>query len=111
MDDIRIYNRALNALEIDSLLHEQNPTLSINQTSESAFNISLYPNPSTTFLQISSTTQLNTIYSIVGLSGHIVTHGKITGSSTMLNIETLDNGVYFLRIGENNITNLKFIKN
>lgn len=69
-------------------------------------NLKLYPNPSSNYLQISGLQQ-NVTYSIYNI------HGKNISSGTLLpqekiSINTLDSGLYFLRIDSGN--NFKFIK-
>ena len=53
IDDIRIYNRTLSLVEIDSLYIEANPTLGINYLDIKP-SVEIYPNPFTEYLNISN---------------------------------------------------------
>lgn len=111
VDDIRVYNRVLSNVEVDSLFNEPNPaTMSLNE-SQSDINVSIYPNPAQNFIYLTSQENLNTNYSILDISGRVVANGNMQGNNSMLNIEHLTNGVYFLQIGKEDPTNIKFIKN
>lgn len=77
----------------------------------SKIEVVIFPNPTSDFLNISSDAELNTNYTIIDISGRMVANGNMQGNNSILNIENLINGIYFLQIGEQNSTIFKFIKN
>lgn len=70
-----------------------------------------YPNPSHDYLNISTEVELNTTFIILDISGRIISNGIINGNNSILNIEELNTGIYFLQIGDQDRTNIRFIKN
>jgi len=72
----------------------------------------IYPNPSSDFITIE--TPLNTDNSeltIYNISGQQIIKQKMNNAKTLVNIEDLRSGIYFLRvINDNTISVLKFVK-
>lgn len=76
-------------------------TASVDENGNTAFNI--YPNPTTDELFISSDKNfINSEYTISNAVGSEVAKGTIENQLTKLNVNTLPNGVYFIRISNNN---------
>ena len=71
--------------------------------------LQIYPNPVTAELHIEITTQETADYTIFDSRGQLVMQGKLQGKST-INVQSLSNGIYYLKIiGKENAT-MKFIK-
>jgi hypothetical protein len=100
LDDIRIYNRVLNTLEIDSLFNEPNPaTLNISElANESMF---IFPNPAQN--SISIITFEKSEISIINLLGETISSYSIENNS-VIDISQLSIGMYFIRNNKNGIT-------
>lgn len=96
IDDLRIYNRLLSPLEIDSLLNEANPmTTGISDNSPINNTIAVFPNPTKNVINFSAQTNMQ----LTNLSGQIVADRK--------NVKTIDlsdqpKGIYFLILTDNN---------
>ncbi|WP_163410823.1 LamG-like jellyroll fold domain-containing protein [Flavobacterium ajazii] len=81
-------------------------TLSTDKFNGVNNSIKLYPNPSSDFIQISALTKTEN-YAIYNVSGSEVKSGTID-SNTKINIQSLTNGAYFLKLNGGNA--IKFIK-
>lgn len=91
-------------------------TSSINQYSEIAPNIITYPNPTTDnihihFENLETTSSPN--YHLFDLYGRELKQGAISNEETIINIQSLANGVYLLKVADANHTigTAKIIKN
>jgi hypothetical protein len=105
LDDIAIYNRALTQAEITALY---NSTLSISSDTYN-YSINIYPNPVVSTLNIKTDTNLiNQPYSIIDNLGRVVLNGKLNEVESIINVEQLSKGIYYLKIAGNSAT--KFIK-
>jgi uncharacterized repeat protein (TIGR01451 family) len=85
-------------------------TLSIENVEEETFKI--YPNPVSSMLHIQSKLEFNYIH-ITDLNGRVIQTIKLEALNTnhVLNLESLDTGMYFIEIGTlNTKSTLKFIK-
>lgn len=106
LDDIRIYNRTLNALEIDSLFNEPNPAFASVNENEKVNILKVFPNPSNGIITIQ--TEHPTSIEISDLTGKILFTKTISGNESM-DLSTLSNGLYLIR--DNNTHHvIKFIK-
>ena len=76
-------------------------------------NFSIYPNPAREFLIIKSTELSNSTLAIIyDISGKEILSQTINNGESKIRIDMLKNGVYFLKIKNNDKMNvLKFIKN
>ena len=106
IDDIGIWNRALNQQEITDLY---NSTLglpvSINETS-----MKLYPNPTNGNITLEvSSAMVGKRYSIQDFSGRTIRDGKISSSQEQINLQGVARGVYYLSI-ENGSSVIKLVK-
>jgi len=76
--------------------------------------LSVYPNPATDILNISlsNASFKQSLVSIYNISGHLVITSKMNGSDTQLNIDGLSQGIYFVRVSNQNGFNktVKFVK-
>ena len=86
-----------NALGCDSTI-TLNLTLGYTAINEFEENISVYPNPSTTEVMISSSIDLNEDFNVFDQLGREVISGKLKGYTTLLDVSNLMNGNYFIQI-------------
>ena len=71
--------------------------------------IKLYPNPVVSVLNIKTDTNLiNQPYTIIDGLGRVVLNGKFNDVDTIINVDQLSKGIYYLKIAGNNVN--KFIK-
>ena len=111
IDDIFIYDRALTAAEVTTLYNlPQNPSpvgATINEND--LVQLAIYPNPAKNEIKVSNLTgEFN--YEIVSMAGQTLAAGKSTSNQTIAT-EDLSNGVYFIKIQQNNATQtIKFVK-
>ena len=106
LDDIGIWNRALNQQEITDLY---NSTLglpvSINENS-----MKLYPNPTNSNITLEvSIEKIGKSYSIQDFSGRTIRDGKISSTQEQIELEHVARGVYYLSI-ENGSSVIKLVK-
>lgn len=107
IDDIRIYNRVLSPVEVDSLFNEPNPiTIGISDIDPNKNTITVYPNPTTSQIYFSVQTNVK----LTNITGQVILDKK--------NLNTLDlsdqpKGIYFLTHTDNNgqvIQHTKIVK-
>ena len=104
IDDIRIYNIPLTACDIDSLYNMPNPTtVGITQLNNTEI-FKVYPNPTSTILNIANG---QGDYKIIDVFGRIVKEVSIKTDNFQLNTIDFKSGIYFLVSEENSF---KFIK-
>lgn len=99
LDDYRIYNRAINDLEVDSLYKEKTPCSLTNITySHSNPNFSVNPNPTYDWVQIdlSSVSMDNLQFEVIDNLGRTVLHGNLKQSR--VDLSSVVTGVYYLKI-------------
>jgi Secretion system C-terminal sorting domain len=68
---------------------------------------SVYPNPATTVINIQAAEATQDQYAIYNILGSRVAQGNLTGTTTAINVANLQQGVYVIKTGTQN---LKFIK-
>lgn len=112
IDDVRIYKRALSASDIQTLY----TFVGVDENNNLVSNFSIYPNPTSDYLNIVSVKTTFSIdkieiYSINGqiLKSYSKNH---IGDLSQLNISDIADGTYFMKIldTDNNFQTLKFIK-
>jgi len=88
----------------------QRPT-STTKIIENLTDLIIYPNPSNGLLNINTNQKINTV-SVYNMIGNLVMVKNIYNSQSILNIENLTNGVYFIQLNLNDGSSLnsKFIK-
>ncbi len=107
IDDIRIYNLKLTNTEITQLFNETNPiTTSVDETQMENKLINVYPNPTSSILNIEVKDQ--TQISIINMLGEIVKTETIN-SASKLDVSALNSGVYFIQDSKSGKA-IKFIK-
>jgi hypothetical protein len=107
-DDIRMYDRALDVQEVDSLYSFPN-VLEHNEIGQQTFQ--LYPNPVANQLTVSGDAIVGGVIDVVGLDGKIIERfiGNATGKLT-IDVSEYVGGVYFLTVETNSgIHSRKFI--
>lgn len=73
--------------------------------------IKIYPNPVQNELTLQLDNNVFESYKIVDLTGKTVANGKISGSESIISVNSISKGMYILQlIGENQISNHKIIK-
>jgi len=107
IDDIGIWDRALTDQEVNNLYNETLTTTELNK--EAVFEV--YPNPVKNYLNLKVRSNLmGSKYSIYNSLGGIVNSGILNKELNIINIQSLSNGLYFLKIENLNATH-KIIKN
>lgn len=81
---------------IDEINTFSDANSSLPEISEESFNV--YPTIASDFIQINFLNAVQTSYSILNSLGEVVSVGNIQNSNTLVNIESLEKGVYFVRI-------------
>jgi hypothetical protein len=107
LDDVKIYNSALTATQINL---EYNSSLSINEFLKSN-DFFIYPNPATELISIKNTGDLKInnadVFDINGRK--VITINEL--QNKQIDISKLSKGVYFLQLQtEESLKNIKFIK-
>ena len=113
MDDVRIYNRALNGKEVDELFNIQGSIITNTKSISSLSTVTIFPSPSNGKFNIGSKTENETfteieIYDNKGLS--VYKEYNNLGIHTQLDLSHLFHGLYFIKLKtNNNIYNEKII--
>lgn len=97
-------DNAFSQLQFTNLSCDYN-TLSLNENEKNNYNLNLFPNPATDFLNISFTSAKNTNFKIkiVDRIGKILLTDELENSNKkthLLNIKPLEQGIYFLQFWE-----------
>ena len=74
--------------------------------------ISIYPNPATTVLNLSSTEMMDFSISITDITGRVISTERVLDSSHMIDVSNLTSGIYLLHLEtlEGASKSIKFIK-
>lgn len=98
IDDIRIYNKSLNALEVDSLCNESNPTLGITESINSS-SVNIFPNPTDRLINI-NIEYYPSAYSvrILNSNGQKMIEKELSHDNGAIDLQDLSSGIYFVRI-------------
>ncbi len=73
--------------------------------------ISLFPNPTTNQINVNTNLELiGSVYSVYDCIGKSVLTGKLTSEKTIIGLGNLVEGIYFLKVGENQKQTFKIIK-
>ncbi|MBP1841447.1 LamG-like jellyroll fold domain-containing protein [Formosa algae] len=107
LDDVRLYNRALTATDVEALYLAKGSTLSISEV-ETTDIFKVYPTVTSDILNIKSNVNLEQL-SIINLNGVVVK--TIETPSEEINVSQLTSGLYFI-VGKTatSTSTLKFIK-
>ena len=104
IDDLKIYNYALNASQVGELY--SNNTLSSSDFSQNNLEVALYPNPVNDLLNIETALEIQSI-EIYNIQGQKV----MSSNQKQINVSDLAAGVYMVRIqdADNNIATKKIV--
>jgi hypothetical protein len=81
--------------------------IGIKEEQEFSSQFNLFPNPGTTIIKINAEHLIKSV-SIIDISGRtIISNNTINSTSTELNIESLANGVYFVKVNGTNWSNTR----
>ena len=87
----------------------------IEETKDINLYYSVYPNPANDFitLNVSDCDNMNMSYMLYDIRGILLENEKVTGNETMIAIQKLVSGTYFIKITSNNkeVKTFKIIKN
>jgi len=86
------------AIDDIEIISDEDINTGINNI-ETINNFITYPNPASTYVIIESEKVKGESLQILDISGKVVKHFKINNSEFRIQIEDLDNGVYFIKIG------------
>ncbi|MDG1476209.1 MAG: T9SS type A sorting domain-containing protein [Vicingaceae bacterium] len=107
IDDIKIYDEIISAATVLALYNESNPTVGVNENPKPN-QITLYPNPSSSTLNINSSDAVEQIR-LIDLTGKTIE--TIIKPNNTIDISLLSKGVYLLQIqSEKGISHKRFIK-
>lgn len=90
VDDVRIYRRALNKIEADSLFREKDPSVGIDERDNVEL-VSAYPNPTTDKVQLSKICD----WSVSDITGRIILEKQ---KSDLIELSNEAQGMYLLSI-------------
>jgi len=99
LDDVSIWNTEINELEASSIYN----STSVGIDEKSSSNDNLYPNPTTDFVNISGTDNIETV-KVFDMNGRLV----LLDNTSKVDVSTLENGVYTVFV--NDIIRTKLIK-
>ncbi|BDS09305.1 LamG-like jellyroll fold domain-containing protein [Aureispira anguillae] len=98
IDDVRIYNRILNPSEIEALCSDTLLTAIVQQPHQEKNStiIPIYPNPSQGLFYIADKGLDIHAFEIYDVMGHLVRQANILNVTQPLDLEDLDQGLYFI---------------
>ena len=89
--------------------------VSIDEIDAPGYNITAFPNPTKSFITLNVETEdfENLRFGLYDFNGRLIKHNRLYERHTNVSFEGLEQGVYFIRIIENNksLTTIKVIKN
>jgi hypothetical protein len=74
--------------------------------------VTIFPNPTKNIININKNNTVNLTYNILNSLGEIIKVGTVNNTTKQINVNNLGNGIYFLRLFDNNqfLVQKKFIK-
>ena len=106
IDDVRIYDRALSANEVESLWNEVNLSTNVNSLQKNGIeSLTIFPNPTREFITVQSE-NLNQVLDIYSITGQKIISFDIRNNKK-LSVKDLQKGIYIART--NTGENAKFI--
>ena len=108
IDDIKIYDCALGAFEIDQLYNSPDP-LSVENAVD--FGLNIYPNPGNGIISLDSKQTFNRVM-VYNVVGELVYSENYQSTHSDINIESFANGIYVIKVSdsEGRTNQLKYIK-
>ena len=108
IDDIGIWNRALNEEEVTSLFYGS--SVRINEISQSNL-FSVFPNPAQSEINVNIDAKLvGSVFTIYDNIGKAVKTGKLNSVNTTIELNDLSSGIYTFSVGENKKQTFKVVK-
>lgn len=104
IDDLRIYDRALNQTEINDLYNDN--IMGIHDVKNSGL-LKVYPNPANDKLIVSLIKNSNSNIVITDVLGKKVKQIKTTELKTEINISDLQSGIYFITLTQENMNSVQ----
>jgi ELWxxDGT repeat protein len=94
------YNNALYFADLGSNLYRiGSPNTAVTEIAHNNFEMVLFPNPATSQITIKTNEKLiETNYSVLNIMGQTMRSGKINSDNTLLEVEDLPGGSYFVRV-------------
>jgi hypothetical protein len=109
IDQFCIWDRILTQQEINEIYN--NTTLTTNESFESELFIA-YPNPVKNYLNLKiSSNHIGSKYILYNSLGNVIISGEINSEFSLIDMNNISKGLYFLKIGNNLNTAYKIIKN
>jgi len=97
---LKIENKIGPLPNIKKAIEKLNLTLKINETDLKPFEIKVYPNPASQFIQISSNLSDTVNYELFNMTGQLLKKGTTT-NNTKIDISYLTKGIYLIKAIEN----------
>lgn len=98
IDDIRIYNKALSASELDSLCNESNPFLGITESKNSS-SINIFPNPTSGIINLNMDSYTSEyLVKILNSTGQVMIEKKLNAENEIIDLIDLSPGIYFVHV-------------
>ena len=108
IDDISIYNRAINRTEIDSLYNNNLVITGIKESTHNDF-ITIFPNPANNYITIEVPQQAT--IEITNIQGKLIKTLAAKSNKTNIDVSAFSSGVYFVKVKtEKGIMVKKFVK-
>jgi hypothetical protein len=95
--------------EVDNVTVTRESTLNIDENNNISDAVRVYPNPSNGMVNITSNVIDKAEYQVFSITGEVVSQGMIEGSQNSINLTEATQGIYTLKITENNKTAVKRI--
>jgi hypothetical protein len=111
IDDVGIWDRALNTTEINDLYTNTITSINKNQLNKNIFWISSNIAEETIQINSTNTHQATIAYSILDVKGAILLNGILTASTNNVDIKNFKKGMYFIRFNDEKNSSVKFVKN
>ena len=100
IDDIRLYDRAISALEVDSLFNEENSTVGILSL-EPETSFSVFPNPFKNILNIQNESNLEIQFTLYNSLGIIIYEEALKSKTSKIDLSSNPSGIYFYKLTDN----------
>jgi Concanavalin A-like lectin/glucanases superfamily/Secretion system C-terminal sorting domain len=98
IDDIRIYDRAINECEIDSLFNQTNMNTGVNDIVSGPI-INIYPNPTNSSITIEQNLELPFVkIELINCMGEIIETFQVKDHKVKIDMTNLNAGIYFVRL-------------
>jgi len=95
-NNLNVYINSIDGVFVEDTCTDETTFIN-DEIIENIFNI--YPNPASTYVIIESKKLKGESLQILDITGKVVKHFKIQNSEFRIQIEDLENGVYFIKIG------------